>query len=208
MTEDQGKPAIRFKGFTDAWEQRKLGDVADFSKGQGYTKSDLKETGFSIILYGRLYTKYQSLIEEVDTFADVDTNSVISKGGEVITPSSGETAEDIAIAATVGMPGILLGGGLNIILPHKELEPIFLSLVITYSAPHKDLAKRAQGKSVVHLYNEDLKEAEISMPSREEQVRISNLILNVDNLITLHQRELKKLQNMKKALLEKMFVQG
>lgn len=114
---------------------------------------------------------------------------MISKGGEVITPSSGETAEDIAIAATVGTPGILLGGGLNIILPHKELDSVFLSLSITYSFPHHNLAKRAQGKSVVHLYNEDLKEVDITFPSKEEQVKISSLILNLDSLITLHQRE-------------------
>ena len=192
--------------FAFTWEQRKLSELADFSKGQGYIKSDLKENGTPIILYGRLYTKYQTVIREVDTFADVITGAVFSKGGEVILPSSGETAEDIAIASNVDKSGFLLGGGLNIVLPHKELLPTFLAIELSFGEPHNSLAKRAQGKSVVHLYNEDLKEVWISFPTTDEQAKISSYIDSLDNLITLHQRELEKLQNLKKACLEKMFV--
>ena len=199
-------PEIRFKGFTEAWEQRKLGEIADFGKGQGYTKSDIRESGTPIILYGRLYTKYQTIIKEVDTFADIIPKAVFSKGGEVILPSSGETAEDIAIAASVDKPGFLLGGGLNIVIPHEEIESAFLAIEISFGTPHNELAKRAQGKSIVHLYNEDLKEIVISYPSIEEQTKISSMFENLDNLITLHQRKLEKLKNIKKACLEKMFV--
>jgi len=183
-------PEIRFKGFTEAWEQRKLGEIADFGKGQGYTKSDIRESGTPIILYGRLYTKYQTIIKEVDTFADIIPKAVFSKGGEVILPSSGETAEDIAIAASVDKPGFLLGGGLNIVIPHEEIESAFLAIEISFGTPHNELAKRAQGKSIVHLYNEDLKEIVISYPSIEEQTKISSMFENLDNLITLHQRKL------------------
>ena len=181
----QGNPWL----FCYAWEQRKLSEIADFGKGQGYTKSDLREAGIPIILYGRLYTKYQTIIREVDTFADVVSGAVFSKGGEVILPSSGETAEDIAIAASVEKSGFLLGGGLNVVFPHKEIESSFLATEISFGTPHNDLAKRAQGKSIVHLYNEDLKEVSISYPSTEEQNKISTLFDNLDNLITLHQRE-------------------
>ena len=191
--------------FTYAWEQRKLSELADFSKGQGYTKSDLKESGTPIILYGRLYTKYQTIIREVDTFADEISGAVFSKGGEVILPSSGETAEDIAIASSVEKSGFLLGGGLNIVFPHKEIESDFLATEISFGTPHKKLAKHAQGKSVVHLYNEDLKAVEISYPSLEEQKKISTMFDNLDTLITLHQRKCEKLQNVKKSCLEKMF---
>ena len=206
MAENAKKPAIRFAGFTDAWEQRKLGELAEFSKGQGYTKSDLRESGIPIILYGRLYTKYQPIIREVDTFADATPQAVFSKGGEVILPSSGETAEDIAIAASVDKSGFLLGGGLNIVLPHKEIDSAFLAIEISFGTPHTELAKRAQGKSVVHLYNEDLKAVEISYPTIAEQKQISTLFDSFDNLITLHQRKLEKLRNIKKSMLEKMFV--
>ena len=205
MADKSKKPAIRFAGFTDAWEQRKLGELAEFSKGQGYTKSDLRESGIPIILYGRLYTKYQPIIREVDTFADATPQAVFSKGGEVILPSSGETAEDIAIAASVDKSGFLLGGGLNIVLPHKEIDSAFLAIEISFGTPHTELAKRAQGKSVVHLYNEDLKAVEISYPTIAEQKQISTLFDSFDNLITLHQRKYDKLQNVKKSMLEKMF---
>ena len=108
-------PEIRFKGFTDPWEQRKLGEIAVFSKGVGYSKNDLCEEGTPIILYGRLYTKYETCIFDVDTFVKEKAGSVYSKGGEVIVPASGETAEDISIASVVVKPGILLGGDLNIV---------------------------------------------------------------------------------------------
>ena len=106
-------PNIRFKGFSDEWEERKLNDVAEFSKGSGYSKGDLIDTGTPIILYGRLYTKYETCISEVDTFAIPKKGSVYSKGGEVIIPASGETAEDIARAAVVENAGVLLGGDCN-----------------------------------------------------------------------------------------------
>lgn len=199
-------PEIRFAGFTDDWEQRKLGEVANFSKGQGYTKSDLKDSGTPIILYGRLYTKYQSIIREVNTFSDVIDGAVLSKGGEVILPSSGETAEDIAIASSIEKSGFLLGGGLNIVLPNKEIKSSFLAIELSFGSPHTELAKRAQGKSIVHLYNEDLKKVVIPYPSIEEQTKISIMFEHLDNLINHHQRELEKLQNIKKSCLEKMFV--
>ena len=94
-------PEIRFPGFADPWEQRKLGELVQFSKGTGYSKGDLKESGTPIILYGRLYTKYETEITDVDTFADAKPGSVYSRGGEVIVPASGETAEDISIASVV-----------------------------------------------------------------------------------------------------------
>lgn len=206
MTKENAKPQIRFEGFSDTWEQRKLSEVADFSKGQGYTKSDLKETGTPIILYGRLYTKYQTIIREVDTFADVIPGAILSKGGEVILPSSGESAEDIAIASNVEKSGVLLGGGLNIVVPCEEINSAFLAIEISYGTPHNELAKRAQGKSIVHLYNDDLKKVVVAYPSVEEQREIGSYFDKLDALITLHQRELEKLNNIKKSMLEKMFI--
>ena len=62
-------PAIRFAGFTDPWEQRKLGELCSFAKGRGYSKADICDSGVPLILYGRLYTRYQTRIDDVDTFA-------------------------------------------------------------------------------------------------------------------------------------------
>ena len=182
------------------------GRAFDFSKGRGYSKGDLKEIGTPIILYGRLYTKYQFEIGEVDTFADIKPGSVLSKGDEVIVPASGETAEDIAIAAAVVKPGILLGGDLNILHPFGFMNPSFVALSISNGQPQKELARKAQGKSVVHVHNSDIQEVTICYPDREEQDKIVSTFSQLDNLITFHQRKHESLKRVKAALLQKMFV--
>lgn len=199
-------PEIRFKGFTDTWEQRKLGDIATFSKGNGYSKSDLASSGDPIILYGRLYTNYETTISNVDTFVELKDKSIISQGGEVIVPASGETAEDISRASVVKNQGIIIGGDLNVIKANHLLDPTFLALTISNGEQQKELSKRAQGKSVVHLHNSDLQEVNLTFPLLNEQKEISTLFEKMDNIITLHQRKLDKLQDVKKGLLQKMFV--
>ena len=187
--EGERVPKRRFPGFTDAWELRKLKELADFSKGLGYTKNDLTESGNPIILYGRLYTKYQTVIDNVDTFVDVKDKSVVSIGGEVIVPSSGESSEDIARASVVDNAGVILGGDLNVIKPKDEIDSAFLALTISNGQQQKELSKRAQGKSVVHLHNSDLKEVNLIFPSIDEQKQIGELFKGIENTITLHQRK-------------------
>ena len=199
-------PELRFPGFTDAWEQRKLGEVATFSKGNGYSKSDLVSDGQPIILYGRLYTNYETTINKVDTFVELKDNSVISQGGEVIVPASGETAEDISRAAVIENQGIIIGGDLNVIRVKELLNPTFLALTISNGEQQKELSKRAQGKSVVHLHNSDLQEVNLVFPTLNEQKKISSFFEKLDDAITLHQCKLEHLQLQKKALLQQMFV--
>ena len=190
---------------TPTWEQRKLGEIANFSKGVGYSKNDLCEEGTPIILYGRLYTKYETCIFDVDTFVKEKAGSVYSKGGEVIVPASGETAEDISIASVVVKPGILLGGDLNIVSPTTEYDSAFLALTISSGAAHKYLSSLAQGKSVVHLHNADIQSVSAKFPTKREQEKIHLLFGKIDTLITLHQRKHEKLVNIKKSMLDKMF---
>ena len=167
--------------FAFTWEQRKLGELVHFSKGKGYSKADLKEFGTPLILYGRLYTKYQTVITEVDTFADAKPVSVYSQGGEVIVPASGETAEDISIASVVEKSGVLLGGDLNIITPPDGIDSAFLAISISNGKPHDDMAKMAQGKSVVHLHNADLEKINLLYPDHTEQTKISGYFKQLDN---------------------------
>jgi len=198
-------PAVRFKGFTDPWGQCKLGEMVNFSKGTGYSKSDLKESGTPIILYGRLYTKYETIISGVDTFADEKPNSVFSEGGEVIVPASGETAEDISVASVVDQSGVLLGGDLNIVKPPSTLDSTFLAISISNGKPHRDMANMAQGKSVVHLHNSDLAKIDLPYPRYEEQCRISQYFKSIDHIITLHQYKLDQQKKLKKYFLQNMF---
>lgn len=205
--EGETVPKIRFKGFEGEWKKVKLGDIAKFTKGQGYSKSDLKETGQPIILYGRMYTKYQFVIDEVDTFANLKDASILSEGDEIIMPASGETPEDIACASAVLAKDIILGGDLNIM--HFDLTKIstpYIALVITYSKTHHDLSKCAQGKSVVHLHNGAISRATISLPSLAEQQAIASYFTSLDRQISLQSQRLKKLKQIKSACLDKMFV--
>ncbi|MGQ7657142.1 restriction endonuclease subunit S [Streptococcus suis] len=202
-------PELRFPEFTDAWKQRKLGEVATFAKGNGYSKKDLVIKGSPIILYGRLYTKYETVISEVDTFVSVEDNKnsvVYSEGGEVLVPASGESSLDIARASVVAKKGIILGGDINIIRLHSEIFPVFLAFTISNGKQQKGLSKRAQGKSVVHLHNSDLKKVDLDFPTLPEQEAIGNFFSDLDQLITLHQRQLDHLKLLKKALLQQMFI--
>ncbi len=203
---EQKVPEIRFEGFTEAWEQRKLNDVAEFSKGNGYSKGDLTESGTPIILYGRLYTKYETIISEVDTYVEAKDSSVYSKGGEVLVPASGETAEDIARAASVDKSGILLGGDLNVVMPDKDINSAFLAISISNGNSQRELAKKAQGKSVVHIHNEEIRNLVVPFPTKAEQNKIVDYFSNLDNLITLHQQKCEELKKIKKFMLQKMFV--
>ncbi|MGZ0932075.1 restriction endonuclease subunit S [Streptococcus thermophilus] len=198
-------PELRFKGFTDDWEERKLGELASFSKGNGYTKNDLVEFGDPIILYGRLYTKYETVIEKVDTFVNKKDNSIISEGSEVIVPASGESPEDISRASVVGKSGLILGGDLNIIKPVNYIDSIFLALTISNGSQRQEMSKRAQGKSVVHLHNSDLKQVNLLYPKLEEQQKIGAFFKHLDDTIALYQRKLDLLKEQKKGFLQKMF---
>ena len=199
-------PRVRFKGFQGEWKEVKLSSIAIFSKGQGYSKSDLRENGHPIILYGRMYTKYQFAINEVDTFSNLKGAYVLSEGNEIIMPASGETSEDIACASAVLAKGIILGGDLNIVrFDLKKYSTPFLALTITYSKTHYDLSKCAQGKSVVHLHNEAISKTVVSIPSLPEQRAIASYFTALDAQITLQRERLEKLKQIKAACLEKMF---
>lgn len=200
-------PEIRFDGFIEPWVERKISDCASFSRGQGYTKNDLRESGTPIFLYGRLYTKYSTYVDSVDTYSFVAPYSVISKGNEVVMPSSGETAEDIAVASAILAKGIILSGGLNIIIPNNDIDQIFLALSLTFSHAHYELSKKAQGKSVVHIYNQDIADLTISCPpTLDEQKAIGEYFRNLDSLLSAKRQKLVKLRNIKQACLDKMFV--
>ena len=195
----QGAPSF-------SWEQRKLGELCTFAKGHGYSKVDVCDSGTPLILYGRLYTQYQTRIDDVDTFTIEREKSVYSRGNEVIVPASGETAEDIAVAASIRSSGIILGGDLNIVTPGTGLDQDYLALGITYGTAHNELAKKAQGKSIVHVHNDDIAEVAFSYPVMAEQSAIASFLLKLDSLITLHQRKLEMLKNVKASCLQKMFV--
>ena len=198
-------PIVRFRAFSEPWFQNQLSEVAEFSKGRGYSKKDLQPQGTPIILYGRLYTKYESVISNIDTYANMEKNSVISEGGEVIIPASGESSAEISRASCVTDGGVILGGDINIVKPHENLDSSFIAITLSNGSQQRELSKRAQGKSVVHLHNSDLKAVKLFYPSYEEQSAIGSLFRTLDDLLASYKDNLANYQSLKATMLSKMF---
>ena len=198
-------PEIRFKGFTDAWEQRKLSEIVNFSRGQGLSWSDVddKNGKFECVLYGNLYTDYDTIISKIAHKSKIK-GSVLSKKFDVLMPASDTTPTGLARALCIINSGISLGGDINILSPIRDN-----GMCIAYSLNHhkSELIKRIKGTTVRHLQKGDIEDLKIPLPiNMEEQAKISEYLYKLDNLITLHQRKVKMLQNIKKSCLEKMFL--
>ena len=201
---------MRFPEFHGEWEKCKLGDIATLTKGSGISKDQRSATGTPCILYGELYTTYKSeVINYVVSKTDIsDKNLVRSCANDIIIPSSGETAIDISTARCVLSPDVLLGGDLNIIRL-KDGDGRFFSYQLNGVRKH-DIAKIAQGVSVVHLYGESIKGLTVSFPSNKEQQKISTLLSLIDERIATQSKLIEELKKLKSAIIEKLYseIQG
>ena len=203
-------PHLRFPEFHGEWEKCKLGDIATLTKGSGISKDQRSATGTPCILYGELYTTYKSeVIDYVVSKTDIsDKNLVRSCANDIIIPSSGETAIDISTARCVLSPDVLLGGDLNIIRL-KDGDGRFFSYQLNGVRKH-DIAKIAQGVSVVHLYGESIKGLTVSFPSNKEQQKISTLLSLIDERIATQSKLIEKLESLIKGISSRIFasIQG
>ncbi|VDZ21359.1 restriction endonuclease subunit S [Staphylococcus saprophyticus] len=209
MTNEKNVPELRFPEYNEKWEEKKLGEIVDFSKGKLLGKKDLVENdGFPCILYGELYTKYGPIINSVISRTNVDKDK-LKKGekNQILIPSSGETTEDIATASALNINGdVYIGGDLNILTP-KEKDGRFISLSLN-GVNKWNIAKFAQGKTVVHLYNNDLRKLHINLPTKiEEQQKIGVFFSKLDRQIELEEQKLAKLEEQKKGYMQQIFSQ-
>ena len=195
-------PHLRFPDFHGEWEKCKLGDIATLTKGSGISKDQRSATGTPCILYGELYTTYKSeVINYVVSKTDIsDKNLVRSCANDIIIPSSGETAIDISTARCVLSPDVLLGGDLNIIRL-KDGDGRFFSYQLNGVRKY-DIAKIAQGVSVVHLYGESIKGLTVSFPSNKEQQKISTLLSLIDERIATQSKLIEDLKKLKSAIID------
>ena len=196
---------MRFPEFSGEWEFNELQKVATLSKGTGISKDQLADSGHPCILYGELYTKYKSeIIEEVYSKTQFDAaNLVKSQTNDVIIPCSGEAAIEIATARCVLTPNILLGGDLNIIRLNGHDGGFF-----AYQLNGKrkvDIAKVAQGVSVVHLYGEHLKKVKVAYPSLAEQQKITSLLSLLDERIATQIKIIEDLKKLRSAITHSHF---
>ena len=212
-------PEIRFKGFTDAWEQRKLGEMLISLQNNTLSRADLSsEEGIAKnIHYGDILVKFGEVIDvKTESLPMIADETVIAKykssflqNGDVIVA---DTAEDETVGKCTEIAGLsdeIVISGLHTI-PYRPLQkyaPGYLGYYMNSASFHNQLLPLMQGIKVTSISKTALQNTDILYPkSATEQAAIGTYFRNLDNLITLHQRKLEKLKNIKKSMLEKMFV--
>jgi len=196
---------LRFPEFTEEWQGEQLHEIAELSKGIGISKEQLSENGTPCILYGELYTKYKSeIISKIISKTDIEKSKLKhSKQNDVIIPCSGETAIDIAVARCVPFDNVLLGGDMNVIRLHKY-DGAFMAYQLN-GKRKTDIAKLAQGVSVVHLYGENLKSIKTYNPSLQEQQKIVKLLSMLDERLEVQNKIIEDLKKLKSAIIDKLY---
>ena len=192
MAENSKKPAIRFAGFTEAWEQRKLGDIVEITMGQSPDGATYSETQADyILIQGNADLKDGWVYPRVWTTQKTKT----AEAGDLI----------MSVRAPAGTMGktsynAVIGRGVASI---KGNEFVFQTLNKMDADGY--WRRLSAGSTFESLNSDSIKNAEIMVPTTPEQGQIGNIFQNLDNLTTLHQRKYDKLVNVKKAMLEKMF---
>ena len=212
-------PEIRFKGFSDAWEQRKLGEVLTSLQNNTLSRADLSsEQGIAKnVHYGDILVKFGEVIDvKTESLPLIADEAVIAKykssflqNGDVIVA---DTAEDETVGKCTEIAGLgdeIVISGLHTIpyRPVRKFASGYLGYYMNSVSFHNQLLPLMQGIKVTSISKTALQNTDIIYPkSATEQEAIGKYFCQLDNLITLHQRELEKLKNLKKACLEKMFV--
>ena len=201
-------PEIRFKGFTDAWEQRKLNDFVIIRRGLTYKPSDIAENGIRVLRSSNI-DEDQFITSNDDIFVNKDAvNIPFAKNGDIlITSANGSNRlvgkhtiiSDIAENSTVH-------GGFMLLAESKN--PLFTDALLSSNWYKRFINTYVAGGNgaIGNLSKSDLENQTVVVPSEHEQAKIGQWYDNINQLITLHQRKLDKLQEVKKGLLQKMFV--
>ena len=212
-------PEIRFKGFSDAWEQRKFDEVFDCTiPNNTLSRAELNYESGSVrnIHYGDILIKYGSVVDVQNDeipFAtgksSDDFKGALLKDGDIIIADTAED-ETTGKACEIGnSQGLDVVSGLHTMVcrPHNKMALGYLGYYLNSDAYHHQLLPLMQGIKVLSLSRTNVQKTMVCYPKRQsEQQLIADCFRNLDNLITLHQRKLEKLKNIKKSMLDKMFV--
>lgn len=196
-------PKIRFAGFTDDWEQRKLGDVVGNTYGGGTPKTNVEE-----YWNGEIPWIQSSNVAEDEMF-DIDISKKISEQGLAKSAAKLVPQNSIAVVTHVGV-------GKLVFMPFPyttsqdftSLAELKTDAQFTCYSLYRRLKNDlhvVQGSAIKGITKEDLLCKELMLPSIEEQKKIGECFRNLDHLITLHQCKCDKLKELKKAMLQKMF---
>lgn len=202
---------VRFKAddgsnFPD-WEEKTLGNMGAFLKGAPLSKSDITDEGTPLILYGELYTTYAEVAYSIARRTDKKvSDKFYSKVGDVVIPTSGETPEEISTATCVMKDGVILAGDLYIYRPATNVDGRILSYLLNHQV-NNAISRIAQGKSVVHVQSKELERIHVIFPSSPiEQRKIADCLASLDDVIAKAKGELDAWRELKKGLLQQMFV--
>lgn len=202
---------VRFKAEDGSnfpnWEYKTLGELGSFQKGAPLSKAAISDNGTPLILYGELYTTYKEIAYDIVRRTEKKVEpKFLSHIGDVLIPTSGETAEDISTATCVMQEGVILGSDLLIYRPVPWLDGRILSYVINHQVKQA-ISRVAQGPQVVHIKAKDISKIKAYVPtSPEEQRKIVECLGAIDDVIALSKAELEKWRELKKGLLQQLFV--
>ena len=196
-------PEIRFKGFTDAWEQRKLTDIVEFFSGLTYTPNDVNEFGTLVLRSSNVVNN--EIVDADNVYVNpaiVNTENV--KPGDIIVVVRNGSRTLIGKHAQINqfMPNTVIGAFMTGI---RSRCPSFTNALLNTHQFDDEVSKN-MGATINQITGYMFSKMEFLIPVLEEQEKVGHFFRNIDNLITLHQRKLEKLKNIKKACLEKMFV--
>lgn len=204
-------PEIRFSGFTEAWEQRKLSEIATMHARIGWQNlrtSEFLDSGNYMLITG---TDFEDGAINFDTCHYVERERyeqdkhIQIKNGSILITKDG-TLGKVAYVQGLSMPATLNAGVFNVEIKDEtkvDNKYLFQYLKAPYLMDYVD--KKATGGTIKHLNQNILVDFPVVMPLKQEQRLIGAYFNQLDHLITLHQREVEKLQNIKKSCLEKMF---
>ncbi len=202
-------PKIRFEGFTGEWEQRKLGNVLKFQNGFNGSK-ERYGTGTKLISVMDILNDDFITYESIRGLADVteeEKERFSVDFGDVLFQRSSENVEDAGRTNVyLDRKRAVFGGFVIRGKKNSDYQPEFMRYVLDTKMIRKQITTKAQGAQHINVSQETLQDVLFCLPSKEEQIRIGNYFRNLDNLITLHQRKCNELKNIKKFMLQSMFV--
>lgn len=200
-------PALRFKGFVEEWEERKLGNVGQAYTGlSGKSKRDFGHGSAKYVTYMNVLSNAianPQLVESVEV--DAKQNEV--KSGDVFFTVSSETPEEVGMSSVwlENKPNTYLNSFCFGYRPIEKFDSFYLAHMLRAPSVRSDIAFLAQGISRFNISKNKVMEIAVSVPLIAEQEKIGSYFQNLDSLIALQRRKLVKLQNVKKAMLQKMF---
>ena len=207
-TEKEDTPKIRFKGFTEPWEQRKFGDEVKLRRGLTYSPSNITKDGVRVLRSSNIDEEY-FVASEDDVFVKREcVNIPYCKSGDILVTAANGSSKLVGKHAV--LQGLLensaVHGGFMILGESNNPTFINASMSSSWYAKFINLHVAGGNGAIGNLNKNDLENQPVLFPNSEEQVKIGKLFEDLDELITLHQRKCKKLKNIKSALLERMFV--